>query len=289
MEAETLGTGRDGRLLGRLWSPASASSSAGVVIVVHGLGDHSGRFEHFANRLSAANFAVFAFDLPGHGRSPGRRGHFRRYRHVLADIAAARETVAQRLPGVPQFLLGHSMGGNLAINYVLRYANHPHSSGELAGLVLAAPMLLPPDPPPRPHILAAWLTGFLVPWIKVRRTFDSPAGSEDADAASQDRDELLHGEITIYAATQLLAQGRWALDHARHIHVPTLVMDCEDDTMIDRAASRNVAIRMGSNAVHHSFASGGHNLLHFGSGPAAIDLVMQWLGRPQGPIHPHVP
>ncbi len=280
-QAETLLTGRDEQLQGRLWW-SSDKVPRGLVLVVHGLGDHSGRFQFFAEKLNTADFAVFAFDLPGHGLSPGRRGHFRKYQEVLLEIEAARVTAANRLPGVAQFMLGHSMGGNLAINYVLRYADLHSFAGKLAGLVLAAPMLLPPNPPKRSQIFAAWLTGFLLPWFKVSRGFESPpqengqaTGDAAADAGSDD--PLLHGDITIYVATQLLAQGRWALDHARNVDLPTLVIDCEDDEMIDRAASRNVVIRMGNNATHRTFPIGGHNLLHPPAQSAAIETIIQWL------------
>ena len=146
MQTESLLTGRNKTLPGRLWS--RDGSPRAVVIVVHGLGDHSGRYQEFARHAVEANIAVFAFDLPGHGLSPGRRGHFERYSDVLLDISAARATVAERFPDVPQFVLGHSMGGNLVINYALRRSAPDDSdSVHLAGLILAAPMLLPPNPP----------------------------------------------------------------------------------------------------------------------------------------------
>ena len=262
MKTESLITGRNNTLLGRLWS--RDGSPRAVVIVVHGLGDHSGRYEAFAHHAVEANIAVFAFDLPGHGHSPGRRGHFDRYADVLLDISAARATVAERFPDVPQFVLGHSMGGNLVVNYVLRRPPTDDTrGGRLAGLVLAAPMLLPPNPPARPQIVAAWITGHLFPWIKFRRKLTDPkneGATEQTD--STQLDPLLHCEITIYLATQLLAQGRWALDNARNVNVPTLVIDCEDDTQIDLAASQNVAIRIGQHATHITLPSGGHNLLH---------------------------
>lgn len=292
MQSEPLLTGRNNQLPGRLWFDREPPRA--VIIVVHGLGDHSGRYEPFATHAVAANVAVLAFDLPGHGLAPGRRGHVERYSDLIADIHAVRASVAKRFPAVPQFLLGHSMGGNLAINYVLRHPALDNSaSGVLQGLVLAAAMLLPPHPPARPQIIAAWITGHLIPWLTFRRpptTKTTPPHSEishsvapESDATSlastqaPQRDPLLHSEISIYLATQLLAQGRWALDQARRVDVPTLVIDCEDDHEIDRAASENVAIRIGPHATHIVLPSGGHNLLHDPDASSAIDSVVQWV------------
>lgn len=160
MRQETLPTGRRDRLHGRLWIPDD-DPPVGVVIVVHGLGDHGGRYEELARYLAPRHWAVFAFDLPGHGHSPGVQGRADSYAGLLSDIDHAAETVKQRFPGATRILLGHSMGGNLAINHVLRNrvaaANDDaaRSTSDLAGLVLCGPMLLPPQPPPRPQIFAA--------------------------------------------------------------------------------------------------------------------------------------
>ncbi len=214
MRHETQLTGGSGQLRGRLW--IGGQDPIGVVIVVHGLGDHGGRYETLAKHLVEEGWSLFVFDLPGHGQSPGERGRVDSFDGLLADIASARRTVGDRLPNLPQVLLGHSMGGTLAINYVLRRSELSPQPEPLAGLILCAPMLLPPAPPPRPHIFAAWLTGRLLPWIRVSRPVDVEALTSDPEQAAAIRnDPLMHSRITIYLATQLLSQGRWALDHAQ--------------------------------------------------------------------------
>ncbi len=91
------------------------------------------------------DWALFAFDLPGHGASPGRRGSADSFDGLLADIGCALTDVRTRLGELPQVLLGHSMGGTLAINYALRRRQISPTGRNLDGLVLAAPMLLPPS------------------------------------------------------------------------------------------------------------------------------------------------
>ncbi len=214
MQDEVLLTGRSGRLHGKLWT-ADHQPIRGVVIAIHGLGDHSQRFAGVATELCEAQWALFAFDLQGHGRSPGTRGKIDKYDTLLADIAAARSTVQEKLGGVHQVLLGHSMGGNLALNYALRTTEFETDLAKLAGLVLLSPMILPPNPPQRPHVFAAWLTGHLFPWLRFGKSVPKEKLSNDlSEASSIQDDSLTHTQISIHLATQLLAQGRWAIDHA---------------------------------------------------------------------------
>jgi alpha-beta hydrolase superfamily lysophospholipase len=273
---ENLMTGSSGRLHGRLW--IGDQDPVGVVVVVHGLGDHGGRYEALAQSIVENDWAVFVFDLPGHGQSPGDRGRVDSFDGLLADIAHARRTVGDRLPNLPQVLLGHSMGGTLAINYVLRRRETNPQFDQLAGLILCAPMLLPPSPPPRPHIFAAWLTGRLLPWIRISRPVDVETLTGDPEQAAAIRDDsLIHSQITIYLATQLLSQGRWALDHARDIDVPTLIMHGEDDELIDKSACEHLPIRMGSSATLVRWPEMRHDLFHDTHKGHVFDRIAEWL------------
>lgn len=276
MREEICQTGRRGRLHGRLWF--AQSDPCGVVIVVHGLGDHSGRYDRVAARLAEQGWALFAFDLPGHGKSPGARGRVDSFDGLMSDIASARQTVETVFAQTPQVLLGNSMGGNLALNYVLhREKTEPVSSG-LAGLVLAAPMILPPSPPPRPHIFAAWMTGHLFPWITIERPLDPSALTSDPEQAELiAEDPLAHARITIYLATQLLSQGRWALDHARDVDVPTLVMHGQQDELIDRSACEHLAIRIGPQAELRTWPKLRHDLFREVKRADIVDHLCRWL------------
>jgi alpha-beta hydrolase superfamily lysophospholipase len=272
-------TGRRGQLHGRLWCESSVP--VGVLLVVHGLGDHGGRYQPLAESLVAQNWCTYAFDLPGHGRSPGGRGRVDSFSGLLADIEAACHTVKQRFPGVPLVLLGHSMGGNLVLNYLLRCIGEMNSfNAKPDGIVLCGPMLLPPVPPPRPHIFAAWLTGYLMPWIQIKRPVDVEMLTGDRHQAEMIvKDPWMHTRITLYLATQLLSQGRWALDQARQIDVPALVMYGDDDALIDRSACQNLAIRAGERVMLRQFPGFRHDLFHDRESKDVCEEIAIWLGR----------
>jgi alpha-beta hydrolase superfamily lysophospholipase len=271
-----LKTGRRGRLTGRLWQ--GPEPPRGVVIVVHGLGDQSARYASLAEHLLKFGWFVFAFDLPGHGQSPGRAGQIENFESLLRDIDQAGRTVAERFPAAPVVMLGHSMGGNLVLNYTLRRREFGPSPINFAGAALLAPMLLPPNPPPRPIILAAWLTGYVLPWLSIRRPIVAAQLTRDpAEADRMEADTSRHVRISLHLATQLLSQGRWALDHARHVDVPTLVMHGEADELIDRGASQHVAVRIGEQATLVTWPEMRHDLLHELDRELVIARLTQWL------------
>src|SRR5215213_2887966 len=95
------------------WEPAGGVN--GVICLVHGHGDHSGRYAHVAAALGQHGYASIAFDHRGHGKSAGRRGHTPSYDVLLNEIAWALGEAERRYPGQPRFLYGQSMGGNLAL------------------------------------------------------------------------------------------------------------------------------------------------------------------------------
>src|SRR5512142_2733677 len=102
----------------RQWAPSGTVKSS--VVLVHGLGEHSARYDHVAAALGEGGVALLGFDLRGHGRSGGLRGHTPSYEALMDDITVFLGQAESRYPGLPRFLYGHSLGGNLVLNYTLR-------------------------------------------------------------------------------------------------------------------------------------------------------------------------
>ena len=120
------------KLYRQAWLP---DDPVAVVMIFHGLGEHSGRYEHVANALNDAGYAVHAVDHRGHGKSDGKRVFVKRYDEFMDDLEIFRSFVEAEHPGLPLVALGHSMGGNLAVGHTLR-----HQDG-LTALALSAPAL----------------------------------------------------------------------------------------------------------------------------------------------------
>lgn len=216
-------------LFARAW-PVEGRRWVGIV---HGYGEHCGRYDAFARWLNARGWGVAACDLRGHGGSPGRRGHIRRFSEYLADVAALHGFLRERAAGAPVFLLGHSLGGLVA----LRYAQE--GTPGLAGLILSAPFLAMAMPVPR------WKTTLSPLLSVVWPSFSTPSGlrgtmiSRDREAvAAYEADPLVHRTATARWFSEVRQAQEKALAHARGLSLPLLVLQGDADPIASVAATR---------------------------------------------------
>ncbi len=279
LQEETLRTGMRADLHARVWRPADCEVQ-GCLVIVHGLGEHGQRYQPLAKRFAGQGWATLTADLPGHGHSPGRRGHIRSYRRLLVEISTMLHSAAERFPNLPLVLLGHSMGGNLAANYILRRREVAPEAPEPIGLVLSGAMFLPQQPPPRPQIFAAWLTGHLLPWWTIRAPVDTDRLTHNQAIVQAIRDDpLMHNRLSLYLGTQLLAQGRHALDNADRLDVPTLVLHGQDDPITSYRASESFAVRAGKIATFVSFPGMLHEIFHESDREQVLSVLQDWLSN----------
>jgi len=233
-----LRTPDDVQLFGQGWD--AGAGARGVVALVHGLGEHSGRYPHLAEALNRAGYALAAFDLRGHGRSAGKRGVIPSYDALLDDVSLLLTEASNRYPGLPLFLYGHSLGANIVMTYTFQ----PRPS--LAGVVATGPALrLPFDPP-------AWQITLGRLMDKIWPSFTQPNGLE-TQALSRDpeivqkyvEDPLVHNQVSGRLAFGFLDAGRWLLAHASELSVPLLLMHGGADRITDPNASRAFAADAG--------------------------------------------
>ena len=224
-------------LFARDWLPDGPPRA--VVCLVHGLGEHSGRYQHVAERLAQASFAVSAVDLPGHGRSPGRRGHAT-FDGLLDTVDALLGAAASRWPDAPRFLYGHSLGGDVVLNHVLR--RRP----PLAGVVATSPLLLPMVPPPAWKLGLARVAARVWPTLTMANGLESGGLShESAVVSAYVDDPLVHDLVSAALGDGMLAAGRWALEHAAEVPVPLLLVHGTADRITDHEATRRFAAAAG--------------------------------------------
>jgi len=224
------------RLYARSWA---ALAPRGVVCLIHGFGEHVGRYTHVAAQLAEAGFSVFGFDQRGHGRSPGRRGYAKSYDQLLDDIDAAVGQARKFVPGVPCFLWAHSMGGGEALNYLLR--GRPNAAG-LAGAVVTSPWLGLREPPARYAHPVARLFARAWPTFAVGLAHERGRLSHDpAVDAAYFSDPYVHGKITAPLFLGLTRAGAWARNHADRLGRPLLLMHGTADQVTCPAATREFA------------------------------------------------
>jgi alpha-beta hydrolase superfamily lysophospholipase len=255
----------------RAWIPPQ--DVRGTVGIVHGLGEHSGRYDEAGNFLSRSGFAVVAFDQIGHGRSGGPRGHASDYTLLLEDVGVLVGELQRRGDErLPQFLYGHSLGGNLVLNFALR--RRP----ELTGLIVTSPLLRPAVRPPWWKLVLGHALNRLCPQLTLESGIDPADLSHDPQSVQRYRDDpLVHHRVSARLGIPMLAAGRWALEHADELNVPTLLMHGAADRVTSADASREFAARAGSMCTLKVWPDRFHEL-HWESNRAEVlDAVLEWL------------
>jgi len=219
-----------------------SGKARGAVAVVHGYGEHAGRYFQLGGEFAARGFHMCAYDLRGHGRSAGRRGHVTRFKEYLDDTASFLDRVRSEAAGLPLFLLGHSMGGLIAA--VFAEQRRPN---DLAGLVLSAPFLRLAEPVPRYKLVLAHIASTVAPSMDVGNTLDAAGLSHDDEVVAAYRtDPLNHTAATARWATEVLSAQRSALAHAGRISQRLLVMAGADDPVAHPDAARELYAAAGS-------------------------------------------
>src|SRR5436853_2168039 len=175
-------TAPDGtQLLARHWAPTEAPKA--VVVIMHGLKDHSARYAAFATRLTGAGYSVYAFDLRGHGRSSGKRVAPGRWWNYVDDLDRFIATIETREPGRPIFVFGHSMGGAIATAAAIQH------KPAIAGLILSGPALAVDA---APLLLAATrMAGVLTPHFPGLKLNNGDFSSDPAAKQTMDKDPLI--------------------------------------------------------------------------------------------------
>jgi alpha-beta hydrolase superfamily lysophospholipase len=215
-------------LPGRVWC---AERPRALVAIVHGLGEHGARYAATADALVDRRFSVVALDLPGHGEAPGPRGDFASWIDVRDRIVPLMFTVTRGLPGqpldLPVVLLGHSMGGLMALDYALA---HPKT---LLGVVASAPALRSDPPPPLKVAL-----GKVARLVQPSAGF--PNGIKDEDisrdpevVAARRNDPLVHDRISPRTYFAFLEARERVMRESHRLQVPTLLLQGAADKVVD--------------------------------------------------------
>jgi acylglycerol lipase len=226
---------------GQYWQGWSVPDPAGVVVLVHGVHEHGGRYAHVAERLGAAGYASYAPDHPGHGRSPGRRGNIGSLAAAVEGVAQTTRAAADRHPGVPLFVYGHSLGGLVALQYL---TGQPHERA--SGGVISAPALDTSTANPVQRVVAPVLSR-LAPDLGVL-PLDVETISRDPEVVAAYRtDPLNHnGKMVARTGTELMLGAAGMPARLRGLRLPLLVLHGSDDRLMPPSASEVVRRHAGS-------------------------------------------
>jgi alpha-beta hydrolase superfamily lysophospholipase len=265
-------------LCGKSW--ARAASPRAAILIVHGLGEHSGRYASTAAVLAGAGFAVHALDYRGHGHSDGRRVHVDDVDDYVADVQAGLREARRRSPGVSVFLLGHSQGGLIALKLAL---DHPAA---IDGLVITSPFLAV-HPASRPSAFVRAMARVMVrvaPRLPMPTKIDVRLLSRDTTVGeAYARDPLVSHAAS---AGWLRAVGhaqREVRARARELRVPMLLMASGSDRLVDPEVTRQFARDTNADVVEFVWWDGFyHEMLNDQGREQVLARIVDWLARHTG-------
>ena len=204
-----------------------------VLLVVHGLAEHSGRYANVVNYFVPRGYAVYSFDLRGHGKSEGKRGYVEHFSYYLDDLKAYYDIVRQENKNAKIFMVGHSIGSTIATAFTI---NHPR---ELDGLILSAVVLKAGESVTGLTILMAKVLSFLLPKMGVSPIDASTISRDKAVVDAYVNDPLVYrGKISARLGTELLNEMKRLLSIISELSLPILIMNGTADRLSNPASSK---------------------------------------------------
>ena len=244
--------------------------------VVHGLGEHGGRYERFATALARRGFSTFAVDLRGMGASAGARGHVRRWSDWVQD-AAALVALARDQPGAGEVIpLGHSFGGVVVLSAIVR------GSLPATRFVVSNPALRPRVKVPGWKLSVGRLTSSLLPKLTLGNEVDPALISRDPAVVEAYRaDPLVHAKISSRLFTEWTAACAEVYQHAAEIRTPCLVILSQEDRLIDPEGGRRLAqLAAGAPATLREYAGRYHEPFNDLDADQVFDDLAAWAAKP---------
>ncbi|WP_042937742.1 alpha/beta hydrolase [Rhodococcus sp. AW25M09] len=262
------------RIVYDVWTPEDAPT--GVVVLAHGLAEHAGRYRHVIDRLGSLGLVVYAPDHRGHGRSGGKRVRVDKWSDFTDDLHTLFGIAAGEYPNELTFLLGHSMGGAIALSYALDH------QADLDGLMLSGPAVVPSAGQPKALVAVGKILGRFVPAAPVLKL--------DPNLVSRDRDVVdayvadplgYHGSVSAGLAAALLGAGESFPARLPSLTIPVLLQHGTADELADVSGSDLIAERAGSDDLTLKKYDGlFHEVFNEPEQERVLDDLVAWL-RPR--------
>lgn len=250
----------------------AGTEPSATLVIVHGFGEHSGRYEHLVEWMVSQGCNVYGFDLRGHGRSPGPRGHIRAWAEFREDLRRFLRLVEAMEAPTPLFLMGHSLGGLIVLECALR------GLLGLRGIIASAPAL--GQPPVSPMLLvAASVLSRIWPGASFRVFLDPARLSRDPEVIKAYRqDPLVHQRASARFGFEMQEARSWTMAHAREFPFPLLILHGGADRLAPADTSRIFYGRVISRDKELRIYRGGyhepHNDIHR---EQVLDDLWRWI------------
>ncbi|SEF40069.1 alpha/beta hydrolase [Algoriphagus boritolerans] len=272
---ETSYTTHDGlKLYLQAWMPENPIAG---MLLVHGLGEHSGRYGHIVEKLNNLGVAVFTFDGRGHGKSAEGKptAYFDSYEDYLKDIDALFGKVKAYLPGKPSFLYGHSMGGGLVAAYVLKYK--PHATG----VIMSSPAIKEAEGTSYLLITLSGLMNKLMPRFKVLKLDVAGISRIPGEVEKYKTDPLIYQEnIPARTGYELYQMMQYIQSQAANFKLPFLLIHGDADRLTNPKGSELLAQKAKSaDKTYRIFPGGYHELINDSDREEVMMEIINWVEK----------
>ena len=243
-----------------------------LICIIHGFGEHINRYNHIAEFFNQHSYAVAGMDTRGHGNSEGRRGHTPSYETYLDDIQTFTETAHKSYPTAPLILWGHSMGGNLVLNYLIK--RQPN----VKCVVATSPWIrLAFQPKPMLLFLGKMMRNIAPTFTQSTKLNPSHISKDPAVVQAYIKDPLVHDKMSASASMGVLDAAAWLNQYSGKINVPLLIMHGDADKLIDPAASKEFADRLTGNVTHKMWKDLHHETHNDPEQKEVLNYALQWI------------
>jgi alpha-beta hydrolase superfamily lysophospholipase len=260
------------KFYGKYFQPENVKA---VVVLVHGMGEHSKRYERFVIPFFNQNsIGVIAFDQFGHGLTEGKRGHNPGFEAVLDCVDLMIMKAIEVFGEKPVFLYGHSMGGNVVINYTLRRDNN------LEGIIVTSPFLRLAFSPPGWKLFLGKMLQKIMPSITMGNELDIEAISRDKNEVElYKNDPLVHDKVSPNYSIVFMKTGEWAIQNAHKMNIPMLLMHGTGDKLTSWKASEEFKDKANDNVELHLFKDAYHELHNELNKEEVVEKMTTWMNK----------
>ncbi len=245
-----------------------------ILAIVHGMGEHSTRYTDFANFFNEKGFSCYTFDHVGHGKSEGKRGHTDSFDELLDGIDHLITHASEKNANIPIYLFGHSMGGNLVLNYAMRRKHN------LSGLLVSAPWIRLAFQPPAFKVKLAGIMNKIYPKFTENNALKGEKVTRTKHLAdAYDADELVHQNISTRFFMGVTTAADWIMKNPEKLTVRTMLMHGTGDVLTSYAASKEFAQKAGENLTFVSFDDWFHELHNEPEHEYQWNLILEWIDK----------
>lgn len=258
------------KIFAQSWVPEGKMT--GVINLIHGLGEHSGRYERWASLFVEKGWGMLTCDLIGNGRSEGKRGHVKNYQVLMNQIDLLLQKSDELFPGTPRILYGHSMGGNLVINYAIS-----KDPGTIA-LIATSPWLKLVIPITSVQQILIRTLNTLLPGLSTKWPKNPENLTHDPEIWAELQDDPLnHGYVSARLLSEIIKHGLFALRHVYKINKPFLLMHGSGDKITSHKTSKDFVSNTSERTRLKIWEGLRHELHNEFEYREVFDYVFEWI------------